>query len=373
MRPIRVLHFVPSFSVGGVESLLMEWRRSMDPALVEQELLVCSARIPSDLEQRYIADGGIIHVIPALSARAFGAYRRGVKSFFAEHNDFDLVHSHDQWDLFVFLYARKYGIKHVAMHAHSIPARYRIVSLRKHILQIYRRLSRRYPNTWFACSRAAATAQFRGAARAQTYLIRNTIDSQAYAFNAETRATYRRELGVEGRFVVGHIGRMAAEKNYPFLLSVFDKLSQIREDAVLLLVGDGPQRQWVEREAERLHISHRVLLTGTRNDVPEIAQAMDLLLLPSTSEGFGLVVIEAQAAGLRCLVSDAVQEETFITPLVEQLPLSAPVEQWAKRAANVGNNYERRDMSEQIFSAGFDSAIEAKRLEGIYLSLIGCR
>lgn len=373
MEKVKVLHYIPSFQVGGIESLFMQWNKHIDAECVSQELLVWNKDIHSELMEQFKRQGGVCHIISPFSAKSMGTYREGIKEFFKNNHDFDILHVHDEWDLFVFYYARKYGIKHIIVHAHSIRSRYSLFkSLRKHILQVYRYCSRFLPNHYFACSKAAAISQFgkRKVNNGKVEIIKNTISAEKYRFCKETREAYRAKIGVENRFVLGHIGRMAREKNYSFLLHVFRKILELRKDAILVLIGDGPERKEIEQLSSDFGIEENIIFLGMRYDIPQLMQAIDLVIFPSSSEGFGLVLIEAQAASVRCLVSDIIQQEVFITPLIERLSLSDTPDRWAKRAVDIGNVYKRDNMEDDIYAAGFDSKDETEHLQALYVDIV---
>ena len=184
----------------------------------------------------------------------------------------------------------------------------------------------------FACSRTAGAWLFgeKAVAKEQVTIIRNAIDMPKYLFNQEIRDEYRDTLGLEGRFVVGHVGRMTYAKNYPFLLNVFACAAGMRENAFFILVGDGPDLPSIERIIRQLELEGRIMLLGLRHDVPALLQAMDVLVLPSHFEGLPITAIEAQAAGLPCVVSEGVAAEAIYTNLITRLPLHESAEKWAE-------------------------------------------
>ena len=137
-------------------------------------------------------------------------------------------------------------------------------------------------------------------------ILNNGIDLSKYKFDLEMRERKRRELGVENKLVVGHVGRLNYIKNHKFLLDVFAELKKINADAVLLIVGEGEEKEAIEEKARRLGIENSVILTGVRDDVYDLLQAMDVFVFPSLKEGLPVTLIEAQATKLPCLISDTV-------------------------------------------------------------------
>lgn len=109
--------------------------------------------------------------------------------------------------------------------------------------------------------------------------------------------------------IIGHIGRYGKAKNHEFIIDMFSELIEVDDSFCLLLIGDGPSRTLIENKVKTLGISENVKVLGLRNDVPQILNILDLFILPSLYEGLGIVLLEAQAAGLPCVVSENIQPE----------------------------------------------------------------
>lgn len=158
---------------------------------------------------------------------------------------------------------------------------------------------------------------------ARCHVLPDGINCDRFAFRAEVRSEMRAAYGLDGRFVVGHVGHFTAAKNHEKILRVFAALCRRRQDAALLLVGDGELEADVRRMAQELEIADRVVFAGAMQDVERAYQAMDVFLFPSRYEGFGMAVVEAQASGLACVASDVVPAETNASGRVTYLPLRA--------------------------------------------------
>lgn len=158
--------------------------------------------------------------------------------------------------------------------------------------------------------------------KGEVHYLRNALDLDAYAFSAEKRTAIRAEFSIDAdALVVGHVGRFAPQKNHGFLIEVFTELLKSRPDARLVLVGKGELEDEVCAKAEAFGVLGSIVFTGVRSDVPALLSAFDALALPSLYEGMPNVVIEAQAAGLSCVVSDTVTRQADVTGLVEYLPI----------------------------------------------------
>jgi glycosyltransferase involved in cell wall biosynthesis len=139
------------------------------------------------------------------------------------------------------------------------------------------------------------------------------VDIGRYVFNQAERNIKRDEYHLEGKFVVGHVGRFAYQKNHHFLLKVFNAILKQRANAVLFLIGNGPLYKKVERLVNKIGLGNHVIFLGTTPLVHEYMQMFDVFLLPSRFEGFPLVGIEAQCGGLLCVFSGAITDESDIT------------------------------------------------------------
>ena len=152
-------------------------------------------------------------------------------------------------------------------------------------------------------------------------VLNNAIDTDLYTYNKEKADKVKKEFGIENKFVVGHVGRFNYQKNHPYLIAVFEQVCKLREDAVLLLLGDGPDKEAIEKQCESLGIADKVRFLGNQREPQKYYQAFDVFLLPSFFEGLPGVLVEAQAAGLKCFVSDTITREAKATDLVNYLSI----------------------------------------------------
>lgn len=196
-------------------------------------------------------------------------------------------------------------------------------------------------------------------------ILNNGIDLSKYNFDADMREQKRRELGIENNLVVGHVGRLNYIKNHKFLLDVFAELKKINDNAVLLIVGEGEEKDAIEGKARRLGVEDSVILTGVRNDVYDLLQAMDVFVFPSLKEGLPVTLIEAQATKLPCLISDTVSKYARQNSNVEYISLSAQAAEWALKAQELAS-IDRESISCEKLIKNYDINETAKQLEKIY-------
>lgn len=170
-------------------------------------------------------------------------------------------------------------------------------------------------------------------------ILHNAVDLAKFHFSAESRNRYRNEFGINDKFVVGHVGRFNSQKNHSFLIEIFAEILKIKPESVLLLVGDGELKDKIILKAEKLGISQNIIFTGVRSDVSEILSAMDVFVFPSFFEGMPNTVIEAQATGLSCVISDTITKDADITGLVRFASLSNDASAWADMALSVPDKH----------------------------------
>ncbi len=197
-----------------------------------------------------------------------------------------------------------------------------------------------------------------------TVVIRNGIDFNRFKAIKETREEIRKSLKIpQDAFVLGHIGRFSDYKNHTFLIDVFSEVYKENKNAFLLLIGAGELLNNIKTKIDKYGLKNRVMILSHRSDIPQLLRAMDVFVFPSLFEGLGIVLIEAQALGLRCIVSDVVPKEAFQTELAVPVSLNKSPERWAEIILDnsikgtVNGNINDYDMNKEI-----------KRLEKLYLS-----
>ena len=198
---------------------------------------------------------------------------------------------------------------------------------------IGRFLYQKYVDVKIAPSDLAAIYTFGSAEykSSKVKILQNGLDLSTYKFNAQNRKALREELNIpDNTFVVGHIGRFYEQKNHLFLINVFRQIKEIKHDSKLLLIGDGPLYNQVKEEVERLHIDDSVIFAGVRRDIPQVLSSMDAFVFPSLYEGMPNTVIEAQASGLPCLISDTITREANVNGFVKFMSLNETYQKWAK-------------------------------------------
>lgn len=359
-QPIRILHVVTYMGRGGLETMIMNYYRHIDRSKVQFDFLV-HRDFRADYDDEIESLGGRIYRIPRLVPWS-RSYRNTLAQFFCAHPEYKIVHVHQDCLSSVALkIAQKCGIPVRIAHSHSASQDKNL----KYLLKLcYKRSIPTYATELFACGEEAGRWMFGGA---PYRVVNNAINTNLYAYDPQRTCEIRTALKIShDTFVIGHVGRFDAVKNHTFLLDVFAEVNQQDPNSVLLLVGDGVLRQEMEKKAADLGIANRVIFTGIRSDVPDLMQAMDCFAFPSIYEGIPVTLIEAQAAGIPCLVSDGVPVECAKTNLLKQIPLSAGANTWAKEILSK-RNCLRQNTRETIIKAGYDIEANAQWLQDFYI------
>ena len=363
MEPIRVLHVIDGMGSGGAEAFIMNFYRNIDRTKVQFDFLL------RNKENMYFDEiqalGGRIFMTAAFPRHAWQNYK-DTEAFFVKHKEYAIIHVHANALIYIsaLFLAKRTGIPCRVMHSHNTQARKPLYRL---IHEWHKLFIDSLASTHLACSEAAGEWMFKG----HNYkVINNGIDVKEYLYNKTDREEIRKEFQLDGKFVVGHVGRFLHSKNHTFLLDTFAEIHKQNERAVLLLIGTGMLEESIREQVHQLRLEDAVIFAGVRNDVGKMLQAMDVFLFPSLFEGLGIVAVEAQAAGLHTIVSEAVPKEAFLTELIEAIPLNAPKEEWVEKVLRYQQGYERPNTFEQLRSAGYDIESVAKEMERFYISKV---
>ena len=357
---VRVLHIVTNMDRGGLETMLMNYYRHMDREKIQFDFLE-HRRDRAAYDDEIESLGGRIFRLPRLNPLS-SDYFHALNAFFAAHPEYRIVHSHlDCMSAYPLCAAKNAKVPVRIAHAHS-------TSQDRNWKLVFKLISKKlislYTTDLFACSADAGEWMF---GTKDVHILPNAIDIERYAFNLLIRNQTKKALGLDDAFVIGHVGRFSAVKNHSFLTDVFAQIKRKEPNSKLLLVGAGSEMQAVQQKVKALGLGADVIFTGVRNDVANLMQAMDVFVFPSLYEGLGIVLIEAQAAGLPCVVSDTIPREAYLTDLVTAEKLSSSVEKWAEKILKK-RDFPRTDRRDEIAAHGFDITTEAVKLQEFYIN-----
>ena len=373
LRPIRILHVVGGMNRGGVETWLMHVLRNIDRDRFQMDFLVHTEKpCPYDDEARVLGS----KIIPCLSLSKPWLYGRNFKRILREYGPYDIVHSHvHHFSGYVLYLAKQAGVPVRIAHSHNdtsaIDAK---AGLHR---QLYLSLTK-WSISWcstvgLGCSCNAVADLFGAAWKTDTrwQVLDYGVDLKPFYDRVDSIGV-RAELGIPAdAFVIGHIGRFETQKNHLFVLEIAAEVAKQELKMHLLLIGDGSLRSDIEQKVVQMGLSDRVTFAGNRSDVPRLMlEAVDVFLFPSLHEGLGLVLIEAQAAGLPCIFSDVVPEEAdLVRPLLQRISLSKSASIWAEAVRSVRSHasaISQKDALAVVENTPFNIVASVKKLTEVY-------
>lgn len=364
-EPIRIVHNIASLHLGGSQAFVMNMYRNIDRSKVQFDFVVA----PETKEGFYdeITNlGGKIFSCPRYKGTNHIQYNKWWDDFFNEHPEYKVIHGHVRSTASIYLkIAKRHGLVTIA-HSHSTSNGNGISAIVKRIMQLPIRKQADY---LFACSDKAGKWLYGEKAITQQnyYMIPNGVDLKRFEFDVNKRNQMRMTLGIKkDMMILGHIGRLSTPKNHKFLLNVFNKYHKINSNSKLLLVGDGELFDCIKEHIDKLNISDAVIMTGSKQNTEDYYQVMDIFVFPSLWEGLPVSVVEAQANGLQCLISDVITHDVDLTDLIQYLPLDeelwlgAIVEAHKKKRMGLTNENIQRLQP-------FDALTVANKLQEFYL------
>jgi len=358
-EPIRVLQVVTYMGRGGLETMLMNYYRNIDRNKVQFDFLTHRDE-RWDYDDEIESLGGKIYHLPKLNPFSKN-YLNALDKFFKEHKEYQIVHCHqDCLSGVVLKVAKKNGVRFTIAHAHSASQDKNL----KYLIKVLAKKNiKKYSDKMFACGEEAGRWMFE---TDNFEVLNNAIDTDLYTYNKEKADKIKKEFGIENKFVVGHVGRFNYPKNHKFIIDVFNEVQKVKEDSVLMLVGDGDLRPEIEQKVRDLGLSDKVIFAGIRSDVNDLMHGMDVFLFPSLYEGLGIVLIEAQAAGLKCIISENIPKDGVLTNDVTSISLNQSPAVWANEILKY-QEYKRANNKEIIKKVNYDIKNNAKTLEHFYI------
>lgn len=364
----RVLYILSNEPIGGVGAVVKNYHKHFQKDIIAIDFLIFDPNRATSFNQEAEKMGSKIYVLPTLKIKNFFCILKELKAFWKEHmNEYKIVHLHSAniaWLCFPKL--KKYGVKYRIVHSHAtLYADKKLNALRNWILCLP---LNKICDIKMACSKKAAEFLFGKESLNEVIIVKNAIDCRKFKYNLKVRDNIRTDYKLNEKFVIGHVGRFNEQKNHIFLIEIFCEILKKNNDAVLMLVGDGPLFDTVVSMVKKKGLQDKVLFLGQRGDVSQLLQAMDVFVLPSLFEGLPVIGIEAQASGLPCVVSTAVTREMEIANVM-YVSLEETPDVWAEVIVNTKHNYNREEGCQVIAEAGYDIEKEALKLQEFYLSL----
>jgi len=370
-KKIKVIEFIPSLGDGGAETLVKEYCRLLDQEIFDVEIIALNPVNTANSMQ--IQKMGIkISYLDKIINRFIRALIKPFKNIYISIKlrqvikkvNPDVIHVHLEILKYISFNSKLLKDRNIRLFytCHNLPELF-FCGKRKKEGRSARKLIQINSLQLIALHDDMAKEINEMFNVKNTVIIRNGIDYNRFENVEESKNEIRAGLGFSSKdFIVGHVGRFSKQKNHVFIIDVFSKLVEKKDNAKLLLIGVGVEEENIRNRITQLGLSDRVVILHNRSDIPQLMKAMDVFLFPSLYEGFGNVLIEAQVSKLKCVISDKINTAAIISNLVSVLSLDDPIEKWVdclisdKINMEKYENYELYDMNKEI-----------KRLQKLYM------
>jgi glycosyltransferase EpsF len=310
IKPLRVLHIVGGvMDVGGIEMFLMNYYRHIDRDVIQFDFcIVEEGNGHFDHEIRSL--GGELHNLPSKKRHPI-KHLKGLLHVLKKYRN-NPVHMHldgmnGLYGLIAFLNNNKIRISHSHNTNHLTNS-----PIKRFIHDSFRLINRLVNNHFAACSNDASLWLHGKKTANRAFIILNAIETDRFLFNQEARTTYREKYNIKNEIVIGHIGRLHYQKNHNFMLKLAKGLLDKKIDFKMIFVGTGELIDSLKVKIKSYNLNNNVILVG-KTAIPEAYYNMfDIFILPSIFEGLGISLVEAQANGLPCIISDNIPQEAIL-------------------------------------------------------------
>lgn len=362
-QPLRVLHFQGRMGKGGAETFMMNAYRNIDRTKIQFDFLIYEDFEDVKPYNKEIHElGGKIYSVPNPNKNILG-YIQGVKKLLKDKH-FDIVHNEVFFGGGLNLWlAKQAGISKRVAHSHATTDgkgnNFVMVTIRN----IFRRMLLKNATDYLACSYEAGIGLY-GEDHPFVF-VPNGIDLGSYENIPQSKEEIRNELNIpQNALVIGNIGRFEEQKNHDVLINIFEEIVKKRPNSHLILIGEGSLEDRIKNKVIKLDLQSKVSFLGLRDDIPQLLKAMDVFLMPSLYEGLPISAVEAQAAGLKIVLSTKVSKETALSENVFFISLEETPGKWAEKV--IEKPFENNP-TEALFL--YDMKKTAAQLEKMYLKI----
>lgn len=367
MKKLRVLQFPIGNNKGGITQYALKNWEYIDKTKFVFDFATMHSEL--DFERELINSGSKVYHIKKYAEDDTDIFSNQFKEILK--NKYDIVHLHTSfWKSFeVEKIAIEMNVPKIIIHSHStstdvLDNEDRVQALIRHN-ELKEEISDEYATDFWACSKLAAEWLYgQNVPKDEIVIMKNAIEVSKFSYNEVVRNNIREELGLKG-FIIGHIGRFTYQKNHEFIIDIFYELLKTLPIASLILIGVGPQKEYIVDKATRLGVIDNIIFLEKVDNVNELIQAMDVFILPSHFEGFPIVLVEAQASGIKCLASTLITEEIKLVDNLVQLPLELNL--WVSHLIEISKGYKRCNLEMDITKSGYSIEENIKNLEQKYL------
>lgn len=355
MLKILVINTV-EFELNGISTVIMNYYNELDKSNLKIDFIAnnkINEKFKKSIEERHDK----IYILKNRKKNPIAYFLNLMKIM--KKNNYDIVHIHGNSSLMQIelTCALMASIPMRIVHAHSTECDFKILN---RLLYPIFKISY---NKSLACSKAAGEWLYKNN---DFDVLNNGIECKRFKFDKYERNKLRKELSIDDKFVILHVGCFNEGKNQRFLIDIFEEICKFKSDVALILIGEGPTKELILNEVKKKKIDEKVIFIESTNNIEKYMWGSDVLVFPSLHEGLGIVNIEAQATGLRCIVSDAVPMEARVTDNITFLPLNKGKEIWVEEILKYSNECKRENMYLKVADSGFDIKVTSSKLLKIY-------
>lgn len=364
-RKIKILRIIGECKVGGTETIALNYYHHLNHNRISMDFLFYGESLPH-FDAALMENGDKVINVVDYTKDLFGSILEIKKV--VEEGGYDIVHSQmNALNVFPLVGAWLGGAQ-IRVCANHSTANLKYEFKKSIVKYLLRPTTKIFATHYAACSRFAGEWCFgkKYIERGKVKIIRNAISLDAFTFKNVIRNDVRRNEQWEDKFVIGHAGRFTEQKNHEFLVRIFSKIHKKNPNTLLVLVGEGHLKKKIIEYVEELRLTDAVQFLGIRFDVNRLMQGMDVFVFPSLYEGLGNVIIEAQAAGLHSVISDAVPDEVKMSNLVDFVSLSDDISVWESTISKYYDGYVHSGIHEVLIENGYEISSAAKDLENYY-------
>ncbi|MGI6710760.1 MAG: glycosyltransferase family 1 protein [Bacilli bacterium] len=365
---IKILYLVGGpMSLGGIESFIMNNIRLFDTNKFKIDFVIDGFET-GVYDQEIIKKGMKIFNVPTRGRHPISNYKQ-ISTIIAKGN-YDIVHSHlDAMGVIALRIAKKHKVKVRIAHSHN--TRHLTNNILKWFLnEIARFLIRFYATDYVACSSPAGKWMFgkRKIKKGEVKIFPNAIDYEKFVFNEDKRKEIREKYNIEDEFVIGHIGRFDYQKNHKFLIELIKKISNKNNNTLLIMIGDGHLKNKIKLYSKKINVENNVLFIDGVKNIYDYYNIFDIFCLPSHFEGLGIVLVEAQVNGLKCIASNNIPSEVNILDKVDFIS-NAKLDLWVDKILET-RKYDRLVDLLKVEESGYSISKQSKELQNYYDSLV---
>lgn len=371
MKSIVLLNFCNGM-YGGIESFLLNAFYCVDKDKYDVTFLTCGRSTYDMFRDDIIANRGHVQEIPILANNYINKYRVFVelRKYFREKKP-DIVHVNSGTLSLQYIAAKAAKLEkvnRVILHSHNF--RPNQTGIKERIKEPFKKLLIKNGDSLLACSTGAALWMFpkEMVDNGSVIVIPNGVDTKKFIYSSEKRLQFRKSLNLGDELLIGNIGRFQGQKNHPFMIKIMERVHEKDSSAKLLLVGEGYLKEDIQRMVNERGLQKSVLFLGERKDMDAFLSAIDVFILPSLYEGLPIASVEAQASGVKTLLSETITKEANVSGSSLYIPITGDnaAEKWSEEICKNDVTRDRITGNRKVYDAGFDVHLCYKKMIDIY-------